>query len=316
MRANEEGHDGYPSGGSLPWLHGNMKSFISYVKGDAAWAEWIARVLEENSDRTVVQEWDPLNGPGVIKVGHDVNEAEETVVVWSHAYGQTGYLRANGLSADNKNRRLFVLQVEDCNPPSFHEDFREDLHRADLFGIGEAAARQKLTKLIRGSLEPREKLPFPGKKRRVFIVHGHDYEALKKVNEFVLKAGYVPVILQTEADRGQTIIEKFEVHSETVDFAVVLLTPDDEGRKLSPLTELRLRARQNVIAELFFFIGKLGRKRVCALTKDKIEVPSDIGGVSIRQMEDCGSEKDENWEIYLAREMRAADLPIDFDNRT
>jgi hypothetical protein len=108
--------------------------------------------------------------------------------------------------------------------------------------------------------------------RRVFIVHGHDEAAREAVARLVERAGLEAVILREQPNQGRTIIEKFEKQSETAEFAVVLLTPDDVGGARGTLPEdLRLRARQNVVAELFFFIGKLGRSKVCALVKGDIE---------------------------------------------
>ena len=59
------------------------------------------------------------------------------------------------------------------------------------------------------------------------------------------------------------MIEKVEANSD-VGFAVVLLTPDDEGRKKGTELELESRVRQNVLLELGYFIGRLGREKVCA----------------------------------------------------
>lgn len=91
-----------------------------------------------------------------------------------------------------------------------------------------------------------------------------------------------PVILHRRPDMGRTIIEKFETESKASGYAFVLLTPDDEclpneikkgGRKKMK------RARQNVILELGFFIGKLGRDRVCAIYKSDVDIPTDFAGV-------------------------------------
>ena len=87
--------------------------------------------------------------------------------------------------------------------------------------------------------------------RNVFVVHGRDNAAKESVARFLEKLGLHPIILHEHADRGRTVIEKFEAHS-NVGFVVVLLTPDDEGR-LRDSEELELRARQNVIFELGFF---------------------------------------------------------------
>ena len=47
--------------------------------------------------------------------------------------------------------------------------------------------------------------------------------------------GLEPVILHEQPDKGRTIIEKFYEHSD-VGFAVVLMSPDDEGYSITHLT--------------------------------------------------------------------------------
>lgn len=102
-------------------------------------------------------------------------------------------------------------------------------------------------------------------KHRVFIVHGHDEAPREMVARFLLEVGLEPVILHEQANRGMTVVEKLQANA-NVGFAVVLLTPDDEG-KSSTEGQLKPRARQNVILELGYFVGLLGRDRVCALRK-------------------------------------------------
>jgi predicted nucleotide-binding protein len=137
----------------------------------------------------------------------------------------------------------------------------------------------------------------------VFLVHGQDESAKQTTARFLERVGAVPIILHEQASRGGTIMEKLEQHSD-VGFAVVLLTPDDVGRSKVDTT-LRDRARQNVILELGFFVGSLGRKHVCALHKGEIELPSDFVGVVFVQMDERGA-----WKIELARELSSAGLSI------
>ncbi len=73
-------------------------------------------------------------------------------------------------------------------------------------------------------------------KREAVIVHGHDEAARESVDRFLEGLGVRPIILHEQANKGQTIIEKFEAHSD-VPFAVVLLTPEDVG----PRAMLRTR---------------------------------------------------------------------------
>ena len=105
--------------------------------------------------------------------------------------------------------------------------------------------------------------------------------------------GLNPIILHEQADQGRTLIEKFEEHSENVGYVFVLLTPDDLGVDKETFEKNRQnyvqafsnRARQNVILELGYFVGKLGRRRVCCLCKGNLELPSDIIGVLYKRFD-------------------------------
>jgi predicted nucleotide-binding protein len=102
-------------------------------------------------------------------------------------------------------------------------------------------------------------------RKNVFIVHGQADGPREAVARFLEQLGIEPIILHEHANRGRTIIEKFEAHAD-VGFAIILLTPDDMG--VAQGGKQRPRARQNVILELGYFIGRLGRSHVCALKTD------------------------------------------------
>lgn len=140
---------------------------------------------------------------------------------------------------------------------------------------------------------------------KVFIVHGHDDGAKHEAARFLSHAGFEPIILHEQANQGDTVIEKLQRNSDC-GYAVVLITPDDVGGKSA--NELRPRARQNVILELGYFIGKLGRERVSALKKGDIETPSDFDGVVYTTMDTDGG-----WKQALARELKAAGYFIDWN---
>jgi predicted nucleotide-binding protein len=144
--------------------------------------------------------------------------------------------------------------------------------------------------------------------RKVFVVHGHDEETKSKVARFLDKLGLKPIILHEQPNSGRTIIEKFETYSDDISFAVVLLTPDDVGGVASTSNELKSRARQNVVLELGYFIGRLGRSRVCALYKGNVELPSDYQGVLYIELDAPGA-----WQAKLAQEFVQAKLPIDLN---
>lgn len=141
--------------------------------------------------------------------------------------------------------------------------------------------------------------------RRVFVVHGHDDGAKEAVARFLERIGFDPVILHEQANQGRTIMEKIEAHG-GVGFAVILLTPDDEGNAKGHSPQPR--ARQNVLLELGYFIGRLGRDRVCALKRGEIEIPSDFVGVVYETFDANGA-----WKMTLARELKALGFDIDLN---
>ena len=137
----------------------------------------------------------------------------------------------------------------------------------------------------------------------IFVVHGHSRKS--DVALFLASVTKTqPVILDERAGKGRTIIEKFEQESGGSSFAVVLLTADDVGRSVADeKLQLSARARQNVIFELGYFIGKLGRDRVLALYDDGVEQPSDYSGVEYISF--AG-----DWKADLIRELAAAGFSI------
>lgn len=116
--------------------------------------------------------------------------------------------------------------------------------------------------------------------RKIFVVYGHDETAKLQLEALLRRWDLTPIILDQQASAGQTIIEKLEEYSKDVGYAIVLATPDDEG-KAKTESSLKSRVRQNVVLELGMFLAKLGRERVAILLKEApdFERPSDIQGL-------------------------------------
>ena len=100
---------------------------------------------------------------------------------------------------------------------------------------------------------------------------------------------------------GDVKLEKYS----NVGYAFVLLTPDDigypvvESQKEEDRT-IGYRARQNVIFEFGYLIGKLGRSRVCCIYKQDITLPTDISGLVYKKV-DCSIEE---IEYALVKELK------------
>ncbi|MGK3722396.1 TIR domain-containing protein [Priestia megaterium] len=168
-------------------------------------------------------------------------------------------------------------------------------------GIGDESPQNKIKES-----EPNQELD----KTKVFIVHGHDNAAKSEVEAFIRRLSLEPIIIHQQANGGQTIIEKIERYS-NVGFGVVLYTPCDMGASNADADAgqsiYRPRARQNVIFEHGYLVGKIGRENVTALVKDEIETPNDISGVVYIEMDSR-----QRWHLDLAKELRASGYNVDF----
>lgn len=140
----------------------------------------------------------------------------------------------------------------------------------------------------------------------IFIVHGRDNKAKCAVAGFVRNLGFEPIILDRQPNAGLTVIEKFEKYADKAGYAIVLFTPDDVGAlKHEADDQLKFRGRQNVVLEHGYFMGKLGRERVCVIREGEIEWPSDIRGLAYVPMDD-----DNEWQKKIIMEMKAVGLPV------
>lgn len=136
---------------------------------------------------------------------------------------------------------------------------------------------------------------------KIFIIHGHDELMKSSVQLLLTRAGLNDIVLHEQPDRGRTIIDKLIEETNDACYAIALLSPDDVG-------ENGKRARQNVILEIGYFLGKLGKERVRLLVKENIEIPSDLHGIIYEPFDTAG-----NWRMKLLKEMQAVGIALDID---
>lgn len=183
--------------------------------------------------------------------------------------------------------------------------FLQDSARRVLGALKAALAIvQKQEKLV--TANKKNQVKTNKENRKVFIVHGHQDALLNQVARFLEKLQLIPIILFEQAGRSNTIIEKLE-HNSDVSFAIILLTPDDLGKKATD-EGLLPRARQNVVFELGYFIGKLSRGNVVALYDESVELPSDYHGIEYIRIDAEGA-----WKMKLAKEIKTSGISIDMN---
>ena len=141
---------------------------------------------------------------------------------------------------------------------------------------------------------------------KIFVVHGHDNEMKLDVAQTLQKLDLDPILLHEQPNRGRTIIEKITDYAH-VSFAVVLLSPDDLAYPEEKTSdEAKYRARQNVIFELGYFLGRLGRQNVIAIYRKKkdFEIPNDYNGF-------LWIEYKNGWYFELIKELQACNFDVD-----
>lgn len=143
-----------------------------------------------------------------------------------------------------------------------------------------------------------------GNLNRVLIIYGHN-DALKQIIARTLeKQNIEPIILNEKTDIGLTIIEKFEKHA-NCGAAICLFSADDFGNSLEE-KNCNKRARQNVVFETGFYIGKFGRDKTIILADEDIEMPSDLDGVIYISTNG-------NYEIEVLKSLRSIGYNVDFN---
>ncbi len=141
----------------------------------------------------------------------------------------------------------------------------------------------------------------------ILLVHGRDEATKESLLEFLEKLGLHPLVLHEQPDGGRSLIEKSEEFSNIL-FAIILITPDDIAAPRHKPKETQVRVSQNVIFELGYLMGKLGRRRVCALYKEGVEIPSDYSGTVYIPMDSRGA-----WRLLIAKEVKQAGIEVDLN---
>ena len=235
-------------------------------------------------------------------IGHPVSQGFAGTPVWDdHLDGVIGMVLMSSADSD-KTRQSFCipseLLIENWQDSGAYVD-----STTQRFGVGIDVLASNMAAKLGASQVPSTDTP------SIFVVHGHNErykEAVARVIERSFDSGEV-IILHEQPNRGQAIIEKFERYASSASFAVVLMTGDDEGGEHGT-QQLRPRARQNVVLELGYFIGKLGRDRVVVLHEDEVEIPGDVHGVVYIPLDSAG-----RWRYDLMRELKVAGLAVDFN---
>ncbi len=195
------------------------------------------------------------------------------------------------LEIQNANRGYFDREVD------FHSFYVQDCHD----GLTECIA--VFNGYLQDFEEEIETKIVNDKFDKIFIVHGHDDELKQAVARLIEKQGIKAIILSEQIDPGKTIIEKIEKHGD-VSAAICLFTPDDLG-KVKTGKRTKPRARQNVVLEAGYFIGRLGRERVILIATNDIELPSDLNGVVYTDKS--------NWQFELLQGLKQIGFNIDYN---
>jgi predicted nucleotide-binding protein len=140
----------------------------------------------------------------------------------------------------------------------------------------------------------------------IFLVHGRNEGIKSEVSNLLTRLELNPIILNEQANKGKTIIEKFEIHAD-VKAAIALFTADDTG-KYKTDKDFETRVRQNVVFETGYFIGKLGREKTIILLEEGLKIPSDLDGYIYISLD-----TKKRWQFDLAKELKSIGFDIDLN---
>lgn len=177
----------------------------------------------------------------------------------------------------------------------------------NCYTTGKFLCQGKNAETVKSFIENKQEI-----NKKVFVVYGHDINARTQLDAMLRRWDLKPIILDQLASGGKTIIEKLEEYSADVNYAIVLATPDDEGKCVTE-DKMKRRVRQNVVLELGMFLSKLGRDKVAILLKqmdcaEEFERPSDIEGLIYIPFQNNVEETKESLVKELARQNYNIDI--------
>ena len=184
----------------------------------------------------------------------------------------------------------------------FHSaSYQEALQQFIQYYLGHF--KKALEDIIRANPELDNSTPKVVSSKTVFIIHGHDNDIKREVQLLLNRAGINSIVLHEQPDRGRTIIDKLTQETSQAGYAIALLTPDDitDGGTT--------RARQNVILEIGYLLGSIGKERVRMLVKGNVEIPSDLHGVLYEKHDENGA-----WKMRLLKEIQAVGIYVDMNS--
>ncbi len=254
----------------------------------------------------------------IAKIKTLINQAKELIgnrVIFSDTEFTKWHLRTKdflagkfGKASEEYNRfdeRYFYPSI--WIGPSSDNEINEKCIQCCAEGLTKTIAELEFYLELEGEDNTEQALPkgeISMHSNKIFVVHGHDAALKSEVARFLQKLGLEAIILSEQANQGKTIIEKLEVEASEARAAIVLLTCDDLGRAKSD-KEDKSRARQNVIFEAGYFMGKLGRDKVIIIREQDIDTPSDIHGM--------GYTDKQSWQLEVVRELKKIGYTIDIN---
>ena len=135
-------------------------------------------------------------------------------------------------------------------------------------------------------------------KKNILIVHGRNDGVKDKVANFISKLGIEPIILNEQLNRGRTLLEKLEEYSD-IKAAIIILTNEDTGN-YSGDSEYEKKARENLIFEAGYFLGKLGKHNMIVIAEQGVILPSVLEGYTYFTMD-----MEEKWKEDLAKKLKS-----------
>ena len=147
--------------------------------------------------------------------------------------------------------------------------------------------------------------------RRIIVVSGADSEMKQALTGALTKLSLIPLVMCEEPSQGKKIVENFSRDYADVGFAVVLLSPDDFAyAKNEAATKRKLRPQQDVVFELGFLLGKLGKDNVLVFLRECVnfEIPIDFEGIKVTAFDDRDS-----WKLALIRELTNCGYTVNAD---
>ncbi|MDY7093442.1 MAG: nucleotide-binding protein [Acidobacteriota bacterium] len=144
---------------------------------------------------------------------------------------------------------------------------------------------------------------------KIYVVHGHGCSFVEPVVKYLRSLGLYPILLHDASRTDRSLVERFENFGSKA-YALFLVSEEagvatQVSKGASSKGTVR-RPDPQLIFQLGYLVGKLGRRFVSVIHEEDLDVPAELSSLLAIPLDQIGM-----WKYGLIRDLEAAGFDLE-----